>query len=315
MDWAERIGRRVKLRDLHILLAVAQQGSMGRAATHLAVSQPVVSKAIADIEHVLGVRLLERSPLGVEPTRYGEALVKWGTVVFDDLRQSIKEVEYLADPTAGTLRIGTTEGMTGGFLFAIIDKQSRRFPRIRFEVTQTPAVATQYEALRNRQVDLILGRVPERRMEKDIASETLFSERLHIVAGPRSPWLRPRKVTLAEIIGEPWVLPPVETIQGSLLADAFRSEGLQLPESCVSTVSMQLYMSLLSTGRYLAALPSSLLRFGPKELPVRRVPIKLQQAPWPVAIATLKNRMMNPVAEHFIAEASAMSAPLRIDRK
>ena len=315
MDWAERIGRRIKLRDLHVLLAVAQQGSMGKAATHLAVSQPVVSKVIADIERVLGVSLLDRSPQGVALTRYGEALVKWGAVIFDDLRQSIKEVEFLADPTAGALRIGTTEGMTGGFLFAIIDKLSRRFPRIRFDTVQTPAVAVQYEALRDRQVDLILGRVPARRMEEDIAAETLFSERLHIVSGPRSAWLRRRKMTLADVIGEPWVLPPVETIQGSLLADAFRAGGFDFPQRCVSTVSMQLHMSLLSTGRYLGALPSSMLRFGPKELPIRRLPVELQQAPWPVAIATLKNRMVSPVAELFIAQARELGAGLRAAQK
>jgi DNA-binding transcriptional LysR family regulator len=76
MQWADRIGHRLKLRDLHIFMTVAQQGSMGKAARQLSVSQPVVSKAIADMEHMLKVRLLDRTPSGAEPTLYGRALLK-----------------------------------------------------------------------------------------------------------------------------------------------------------------------------------------------------------------------------------------------
>lgn len=108
MQANDRIGRRLKLRDLNIFLAVARQRSMSRAATELAISQPAVSRAIADIEYTLGVPLLDRNPHGVEPTLYGRSLMKRGNVVFDELRQSVKEIEFLADPTAGEIRIGCT---------------------------------------------------------------------------------------------------------------------------------------------------------------------------------------------------------------
>src|SRR5579864_8315812 len=98
MQWHERIGRRLKLRDLHILLAVVQQGSMAKAATALAVSQPAVSKAIADMEHTVGLRLLDRTPHGTEATTYGMALVKHATAIFDELKQAKEHLEFLADP-------------------------------------------------------------------------------------------------------------------------------------------------------------------------------------------------------------------------
>src|SRR5690349_16499796 len=109
LRWDDRIGRRLKLRDLHVVMSVAQYGSMGKAAAEIAISQPAVSKAIADVEHTLQVRLFDRTPVGVEPTRYGRALLKWGDAVFDDLRQGVKEIEHLADPTTGELRLGCTE--------------------------------------------------------------------------------------------------------------------------------------------------------------------------------------------------------------
>src|SRR5438270_683014 len=131
-DWSERIGRRVKLRDLHILLSVAQTGSMGKAAAELAVSQPVVSKAIAELEHALKVRLLDRSPQGVELTLYGRGVLKCGTAVFDELRKGIETLEFLSDPTSGELRIGCTEPLAAGFVGTIISRMARRFPRTSF---------------------------------------------------------------------------------------------------------------------------------------------------------------------------------------
>src|SRR3979411_1335024 len=95
MHWADRVGRRLKLRDLHILLAVAKSGSMGKAAADLAISQPSVSKAIADVEHTVGLRLLDRGPHGIQPTIYGRALINCGVAVFDELRQGVKQLEFL----------------------------------------------------------------------------------------------------------------------------------------------------------------------------------------------------------------------------
>src|ERR1700686_4810376 len=97
MQWADRIGRRLNLRDLHVLMAVAQSGSMAKAARDLAISQPVVSKTIADLEKTLGVSLLDRTRHGIEPTLYGRALLKRGKTIFDELRESVKEIESLAD--------------------------------------------------------------------------------------------------------------------------------------------------------------------------------------------------------------------------
>src|ERR1043165_3009070 len=131
-DWSDRIGRRVKLRDLHILLAVAQTRSMGKAAADLAVSQPVISKAIADLEHALKVRLLDRSPQGVELTPYGEEVLKSGVAVFDELRRGVETLEFLSDPGSGELRVGCTEPLAAGFVGTIITRMMRRKRQLRF---------------------------------------------------------------------------------------------------------------------------------------------------------------------------------------
>src|SRR2546427_4576273 len=141
MPWSDRIGRRIKLRDLHVLHAVVQSGSMTKAANHLAVSVPVVSKAIADLEHTVGVRLLDRSPQGVEPTMYGRALLSRSLAAFDELRQGVKDIEFLADPTAGEVRIGSTIPIAASFVSAVIDRLSRQYPRIVFQILATDSAA------------------------------------------------------------------------------------------------------------------------------------------------------------------------------
>src|SRR5262252_6977720 len=107
MQLSDRIGRRMKLHDLHVLMAVVQAGSMNKAAMLLNTGQSAISRSIADLEGAIGVRLLDRSPQGIAPTEYGRALLSGGSAMFDDLRQAVKQIEYLSDPTTGEVRVGS----------------------------------------------------------------------------------------------------------------------------------------------------------------------------------------------------------------
>ena len=117
----DRVLRRIKLRDLRTLLAVAQSGSLSKAAVHLAVSHPVVSKTIADLERTLGTRLFDRTSRGVEPTPFGQALLDCGIAMFDDLHRGLRQIEFLSDPTAGELRIGATGPAIDGLVLAAME--------------------------------------------------------------------------------------------------------------------------------------------------------------------------------------------------
>src|SRR5215469_11677217 len=128
MEWESRLGRRLRVRDLYILQTVVKAGGMAKAARQLAMTQPSVSAAIANLEHVLGVRLLDRSPRGIEPTIFAEALLKRSVAVFDELKQSVRDIEFLADPTVGELRIGCPESLSSPLLQPIIRKFNREYP-------------------------------------------------------------------------------------------------------------------------------------------------------------------------------------------
>jgi DNA-binding transcriptional LysR family regulator len=312
MEWSDRIGRRIKLRDLHILLAVAECGSMAKAAGHLAISQPVVSKVIADLEHVLGVRLLDRDRHGAEPTIYGDALLKRGVAAFDELRSGVKDIEFLSDPTGGEVRVGTIEIMIAGLVTHIISRLSRQYPRLTFTVMQAATRAMLHRDLRERSVDFIFGRMVMPNTEGDLDVEFLYEDPLVAVVGASSKWLRRRKIGAAELIDEPWCLPPFDwyaEAAGSIIPEAFRARGLAVPRHTVKSNSANLFFSLVATGRFISALPASIIHLNGKRLGIKGLPFEFPIRPDPICIATLKGRSINSASQLFIECARELSKP------
>jgi DNA-binding transcriptional LysR family regulator len=311
MRGAEQISRRVKLRHLSALLAVAEQGSMAKAARQLAVSQPVVSKAIADLEKILGLSLLERGPRGVEPTAYGRALLKRSVAIFDDLRASVSELEFLADPTAGELRIGSTEAMGSGLIPAIIDRMSRQYPRVVFDVVLADPETLQERELRGRRVDLVIGQRVMPGFGDDLDVTVLYRESMHVVTGMESPWARRRKIALADLINERWCLPPPTRPVGAQVIDAFRRSGLRPPRGIVTAPSAPFTSNLIANGRFLGVLGSVFLGVNAaRAARLKVLPVKLPIPMWPISIVTLKNRALSPVAKLFIDCAREVAKPL-----
>src|SRR5215467_1197665 len=308
-DWENRIGRRLKLRDLHILSAVVQWRSMAKAAIHLSMTQPAVSDAIATLEDALGVRLLDRSSKGVEPTIYATVLLKRGLVVFDELRQGIRDIEFLANPKAGEVRIGCPEALAAGLVPAIIDRLSRRYPRIDVHMVHAETATLELRELRERDVDLMVGRFLGP-LHDDIHADVLFEERRFVVAGARSRWAGRRRLALSELVHESWILDPSNAATSPLITTAFRAHGLELPRRNVTSFSVHVRSYLLATGRFLAIMSDTTLRFRAKQWSVKVLPIDLGVPPQKVAIFTLKNRTLSPAVKLFIECAREVAKPL-----
>jgi DNA-binding transcriptional LysR family regulator len=306
-DWDARIGGRVRLRDLHILHAVVDCGSMAKAAQQLSASQPAVSEAIAGLEHALGVRLLDRGRRGVTPTVYGTALLKAGNAAFDELRQGIRQIEQLSDPTAGDLRIACPESIASGILGPAIELMAARHPRVRLFVEPFAIGARPlFPQLENREVDLVFMRPSAPIRHPDVTIEILFNDRIRLAAAKDGPWARRKKIDLAELVDQPWITVPADDVGGSVLVEAFRARGLPVPAIAVTTFSIHLRHSLAGKARFIAAMPASVLHFSSENL--QELPIELPEPPWPVVMATLKKRVANPVAERFIACAREVAA-------
>ena len=309
MQLRDRIGCRMKLSDLHVLMTVAQTGSMSKAAKVLNTGQPAISRSIMELEHALGVRLLDRSRKGIWPTECGRALLDGGTTVFDNLRQAVKNVSFLADPTAGEVRIGCNPFLAASIVSAAVDRLSRRFPRIVFRLV-TAYVDALHRDLTERNVDLLITRRSGPMLDERLDYELLFEDTYSIVTGARNPWARRRKIQLSDLVNEPWVLPAAVTTLGSIAMDAFRASGLDYPQTTVIADPADVRISLLATGRYVSIFPESVLKFSAGRVELKVLHVKQALRRMPVGIVTLRNRTISPIARLFMDTVREVAKPL-----
>ncbi len=305
----DRLGRRLKLQDLHVLMTVIQTGSMSKAADRLNLTQPAVSRSIAQLEHVFGVRLLDRDRQGIRPTEYGRAMLDCGVAVFDDLLQGVKNIEFLADPAAGDVRIGCNPFLAASFGSAVVDRLSRRYPRIVFHALAAPTEIL-HRALVEREVDLLIAQKIGPFADEQFGFETLYHDEYVVMAGGNNPLARRRRIELAELVDEAWVLPPPESAPGSVAVKAFSVSGLGYPRVTLFTSSHDMRIRLLATGRFLTILLTSVLKFANKFADLKVLPIELPLSRLPIGIVTLKNRTISSVAQLFIEHARAVAKPL-----
>jgi DNA-binding transcriptional LysR family regulator len=309
IDWDVQIGRRLKLRDLHVFLIVVQCGSMAKAALQLGVSQPAVWEVMADLEQAVRVRLLDRGPRGVEPTNYGRALLERARAAFDELKEGIKTIEHLADPTVGEVRIGCSESLVSAILAPVIPRFCQQYPRAELYVKDVCTPTMDLDELRKRRLDVILARLvtPHAGEDEDLNAEVLFHDEMVVAVGKQSPWARRRGIKFSELVNEPWILTPPGTWNYAAVAEAFRAHKLDMPKICLTTFSLHLRNDLLAAGPFITAYPRYFVALNGDRFSLKVLPVDLPIRPWPVEIITLKNRTLNPVVHSFIDHLRAFA--------
>lgn len=310
MQLSDRIGRRMKLQDLHVFLTVVNAGSMGKAAAILNSTQPNITRSVAALEHALGVRLLDRYYRGVELTDFGRALLKRSQIAFDELRASVKDIEFLADPNAGEIRIGSITYLAASFVTAVIDRLSSRYPRMTFDVLagDTP---TLHRALNDRNIDFVFAQRFGPFSDQQFNFEQLYEEEYVVLASAKNRWVRKKRIRLADLLDEPWTLSSPESVIGTVAKKAFSACGLTYPRVIVTTFPKEMRMNLLLTGRFLTICPTSDLRLPMKRPEFKALPVKLPIAPIPVGIITLRNRPLNSVGKIFREHAREVVKSMR----
>jgi DNA-binding transcriptional LysR family regulator len=298
-----QMSRRIRLHDLFVFLTVAQHQSMAKAAAELGVAQPTVSELIANLEHTYDVRLFDRSRRGVELTVYGEALLKRSVAVFDEINQSAKDMQFLADPTVGEVRIACVEGLSGTVLPEMIRHFTRRCPNVVLYVDNLTSSRADMVGLRNRQYDLaLLRRHSGMLMDENLSVQTLYDDDVMIIAaGMNTRWACQPAISLADLLDEPWILPPPGYWHHTRVEEAFRDLGFSLPKARIVVSSgVSLRMQMMSDGPYISVFTSSVMRHNAHRFGIAALPINLPSKPWPVVLVTLKNRTQSAAVERFI---------------
>jgi DNA-binding transcriptional LysR family regulator len=301
-NWEARIGRRVRLHDLHAFAAVIRSGSISKAATEIGVTQSALSQMIADLEAALRVRLLDRSTRGVAPTVFGDVLLRRSRAALDELRHGMEEIAFLSDQTTGQVRIGCPESISSAVLPPIAQLFFRQHPKAVLDVDDVNF--GRLAPLIDRRIDLVIARggrgfggqeVPE---EVDV--RMLFEDELVVAAGANSRWFKRRKIDLADLVNERWILTEPGIWNHLLVAEAFAAHRLEVPNISMRTLSVHLRTNLIATGDFITTLPRSVLRLYADRFSLKALPVDFPARPWPVSIITLKNRSLSPIAQRFI---------------
>ena len=207
----------------------------------------------------------------------------------------------------GQVRIGCAEIIYGGTAAGHYRTIVARYPKIAVHADYAEHVTTDFRELRERNVDLVFGRVSEPFPHDDLHVESLYEEEYFVVASSRNRWARRRKITLAELTNEPWIHMPPNNVISSLMADAFHRQGLEVPQEAVASLSMHLRTHLLAGGKFLTIMPNTMYQFNAERWALKALPIDLGIRARQVAIITLKHRTLNPVVQLFLEQARAVA--------
>ena len=228
-------------------------------------------------------------------------------MVFDELKQGVRDIEFLSDPGAGELRIGCSPAAAEGIVLAVIEKLTRQYPRVVFHVTHAGALALS-EALRTRRIEVGFGQISAVTSEEDVHHEVLLEVPEVVAAGVENPWARRRKIALAELVNEPWTWPPGPAVDTRII-EAFRASGLEPPRPTVYAEAINMRTRLAANGRFLAVVPAYIMRFPGKYPSLKVLPVELPATQRPSGIVTLKNRTLSPLAQLFIDCAREVARP------
>ena len=193
----------------------------------------------------------------------------------------------------------------------IAERFSRQRPGVRLHVVHADTLASQFDELRDRNVDLLIGTIQNPFLEEELVAENLYDERTVPVAGLHSRWARRRRIELSELVDEPWLLPPRDSVPGRITAEIFGASGLEVPRASIVTLSFHLGFALMASGRFIGALPASVVRFNPGRSALKILPVKLPMyRPATVGVVTVRNRTISPLAQTFIDYARKVTVPL-----
>ena len=307
---SRRLQRRIRLRDLETFAAVVQAGGMRKAAGGLNLSQPAVSRAVRELEDAFGAPLLQRSRRGVEPTAFGQALMRRAGAVLDELTSAVAELAHLADPGQGTVRLGGGESLQAGLISAMVQRLLATHPRMQVEIETAQAGALVDHYLRGRLIDFAVARPLRLPLPPDIEGENLFHEHMRVGVGQSHPLARRRRVDLGELIDEHWILSHNELMEGSPLLRALQDAGLPRPARVVISGSVQTRAVLLATGRFITLFPHTLFHFGDWRQRARVLPVTLPAWQVPTMILTLRGRDTGPATQLALDRIREMSRSL-----
>lgn len=290
----------LKLRHLQLLVALDEFRHVGRVAEFLSVTQPAVSKTLAEIERMFDLTLFDRSTRGTEPTPYGASVIRFARSVLADYDRTRDEIAAVASGAAGRTSVGAMVVATPVLLARAIALLKKRSAQTTVMVEEGDLTRL-LPRLRLGELDLFVGRLEPGYAAPDLVTEALYDEPMAIVARPDHPLASKTRPTWKDLAAAPWVMPPPWASSRIKLDQLFLKNGLKPPADIIETTSFLNTLTFVRQGPVLGFLALTVARHFESEGLISVLPIKVPIELPPVGIITVRGRMRTPSSEQLIA--------------
>lgn len=305
------IRNELKLRHLHLLVALDDLRSMGKVAAHTHVTQPAVSKALGEMEKGLGMKLFERASRGIVPTVYGECLVRHARAVLNELHQAGDELRGLESGALGRITVGVLSNVIPALLPQSIALLNKRSPGINVHLAEG-SMDRLLPRLLLGELDLIVGRPVENHAVSDLGTKTLSEQAIVLVTGPQHPLARRRALKWPDLRDYTWVLPPAGMLLRAPLERTFKRHGMPMPANYVEALSVQFVVSYLQLSEAIATTTRDIAEHYRRQGQLSVLKFNFPRLVRPLGIAWNRRRPLSPSTRLLIdclEEVSRSGAP------
>lgn len=291
--------QRIRLRHLHTFVAVAQQGTLGRAAETLNLSQPALSKTLNELEQLTGTRLFERGRLGAQLTLVGEQFLTHAVKVLDALNSAGQALNRKEGLNNDIVRIGALPTAALGILPTVIGQFHKQQKDITLQVA-TMNNTMLLAGLKSGEIDIGIGRMSDPELMSGLHYELLFLESLKLVVRPGHPLLQ-ETVTLSRVMEWPVVVSPKGTVPRQNSEALLQSQGCKMPAGCIETLSASLSRQLTVDFDYVWFVPSGAVKDDLRRGVLTALPIATQGAGEPIGILTRVDATLTPGTQTLLS--------------
>lgn len=289
----------LKLKHLQLLVALDQFRHLGRTAEFLSLTQPAVSKTLAEVERLFGLDLFVRSTRGTEPTPYGDTVVRFARSVLADFARTRDEIESVASGAAGRVNVGAMVVATPGLLARAVALLKQRSAQTTVSVEEGDLTRL-LPRLRVGELDLIAGRLEPGYSAPDLDTEALYDEPMCIVAPPRHALAAQRRVGWADLARLPWVVPPPWASSRIKLNQLFYKHGLNPPVDLVETASFLATVTFMRQRQAIGFVARGVARQLQQDGLAKTLPIKVPIELPAVGLIMLRGRLRTPACEQLL---------------
>jgi DNA-binding transcriptional LysR family regulator len=286
---------RLKTRQLLLLVALDEQRNIHRAAEDLHMTQPAASKQLKDLEDMLDVKLFERLSRGMEPTIYGETLIRHARMALTSLSLAHEDIVALKSGLAGQVAVGSIMSAGMSLLPRAISRVKQVAPKMRIGVdVETSNILI--ERLRRGSLDFLVARILEDDIDAALQYEELSDEPVCVVTRVGHPLQTADALALADIADAAWVLSPNGSVLRHRCDTMFRRAGLAPPTNVVDTTALLLIISLLQHTDSLHLMPLDVARYYAQLSILSILPIEVPVRMDGFGIITRRDNLLSPSA-------------------